>query len=41
MCERFSCLPSQLMDEDAELIRMVSMVDRFRPQQEGGVTDGE
>lgn len=30
LCERFSCLPSQLMAEDAQFIRMVRMTDRER-----------
>lgn len=27
MCERFGCLPSQLMDEDAELIRLIRITE--------------
>lgn len=30
MCERFSCLPSQLDQEDARLIGMVLLADRER-----------
>lgn len=30
LCERFRCLPSALLAEDAELFRMVRMVDRER-----------
>lgn len=30
LCERFSCLPSQLYEEDAELLRMIDIYDRFR-----------
>lgn len=26
LCERFSCLPSQLYAEDADLLRMVQLV---------------
>lgn len=36
MCERFSCLPSQLDCEDAALIGMVRMVDRERAHREAG-----
>lgn len=25
MCQRFHCLPSQLLDEDAELLRMLKL----------------
>jgi hypothetical protein len=25
MCQRFSCLPSQLLDEDAELLQMLKL----------------
>jgi hypothetical protein len=27
MCQRFHCLPSQLLDEDAELLRMLKLVE--------------
>lgn len=27
MCERFGCLPSQLMDEDAELIKLIKIAE--------------
>lgn len=27
MCERFGCLPSQLMAEDAELIKLIKIVE--------------
>lgn len=33
LCERFSCLPDQLMRQPASLLRMVKLVDRYR--QEG------
>lgn len=33
MCERFSCLPSQLLEEDAELLRLVSIVALGTPEQ--------
>jgi hypothetical protein len=36
LCERFGCIPSQLDDEDAEFLRMIDMVDRYR-----GVDRGE
>jgi hypothetical protein len=37
LCERFHCLPSQLAQEDASLIRLIRIVDEARPKdQEGG-----
>lgn len=27
LCERFGCLPSQLMDEDAELLYLLNVVE--------------
>jgi len=34
LCERFSCLPSQLMDEDSELLRLLSIVEMAGPPAE-------
>lgn len=34
LCERFGCLPSQLMREDAGLLRLISIVNLGTP--EGG-----
>lgn len=34
LCERFHCLPSQLYDEPVDLIRLVKIVERGRPEQE-------
>ena len=37
LCERFGCLPSQLLAEDAELLRLVD-IERLGtpPEPEGG-----
>ncbi len=32
LCERFSCLPSQLYGEDPELLAMVQLVDLAHPK---------
>jgi hypothetical protein len=37
LCERFGCLPSQLEAEDAELLRLVAIVNAGTP--EGGEPD--
>jgi len=39
LCERFKCLPSQLMQEDTNLLRMVRMVDLAKPEEEVGDAD--
>lgn len=28
LCERFRCLPSQIDQEDAEIVRLLAIVDR-------------
>lgn len=28
MCKTFGCLPSQLLDEDAEILQLLSIVER-------------
>lgn len=33
LCERFHCTPGQLMEEDAEVIRLVKLADLVRAQQ--------
>jgi hypothetical protein len=33
LCERFHCLPSQLLAEDAGLLRMVHLVELARPDE--------
>lgn len=33
LCERFGCLPSQLLAEDAELLRLVQIEQRGRPPE--------
>lgn len=33
MCERFSCLPSQLLAEDARMIRMLRIVELGTPPE--------
>jgi len=30
LCERFGCLPSALLDEDAELVRYLNIEKRYR-----------
>lgn len=43
MCDRFSCLPSALLAEDSELLRMLEMEQlATAPQSTGGgeVIDG-
>lgn len=37
----FSCTPSQLNKEDADIIRLVSIYHRGNPPQEGGNGYGE
>ncbi len=39
LCERFHCLPSQLMKEDAALLRGLKIVDLGRREVDTG--DGE
>lgn len=34
MCERFGCLPSALLAEDAEFLRMVKLEAMGRPSDE-------
>lgn len=36
LCERFGCLPSALMAEDASLLRMVQVEALGRREAEGG-----
>lgn len=38
LCERFSCLPSQLYQEDAEFLRLLHIYNRGNPKrdEEGG-----
>lgn len=35
MCQMFGCLPSQLMNEDASIFRLVQLYDLARPAEEG------
>jgi hypothetical protein len=35
MCERFSCLPSQLYAEDSELIQMLEIEKRLKGKVSG------
>lgn len=39
-CERFGCLPSQLEQEDAELLRMLEIEALARPREEVSGSDG-
>ena len=34
-CQRYSCLPSQLMGEDVTLLRMVAIVQEGQPEGDG------
>lgn len=40
LCERFGCLPSALLEEDAGLLRLVALADLIRENTEG-MPDGE
>lgn len=35
LCDRFKCLPSQLYQEDAELVRMLAILAKGQRDQEG------
>ena len=35
LCQRYSCLPSQLMTEDVTLLRMVAIVQEGQPEGDG------
>ena len=37
LCQRYGCLPSQLLQEDVTLLRMLAVVTEGQPEQE---TDG-
>jgi hypothetical protein len=44
LCERFGCLPSQLYQEDAELLRLLNIYTRGNPKRddkEGGGFDDQ
>ena len=34
-CQRYSCLPSQLLEEDATILRMLAIVQEGQPQSNG------
>ena len=34
-CQRYSCLPSQLLREDATILRMVAIVQEGQPESDG------
>jgi len=34
LAERFGCLPSQVLEEDADLLAMVELADLARPREE-------
>jgi hypothetical protein len=36
LCEKFGCLPSALYEEDAEVFRMMKIVELGTPPQGGG-----
>jgi len=35
LCQRYSCLPSQLMAEDVTILRMVAIVQEGQPESDG------
>lgn len=36
MCKMFGCLPSQLLDEDASILKLLAIVERGNPNVEEG-----
>ena len=36
LCQRYSCLPSQLMAEDATILRMMALVQEGQPAESNG-----
>ena len=36
LCQRYSCLPSQLMEEDATILRMVAIIQEAQPDEKNG-----
>jgi hypothetical protein len=36
LCQRYSCLPSQLMEEDATILRMLAIVQEGQPEEKNG-----
>jgi len=36
LCQRYSCLPSQLMAEDATILRMVAIIQEAQPDEKNG-----
>lgn len=34
LCDRFSCLPSEVLREDAEILRYLKIIDRGAPEPE-------
>ena len=36
LCQRFGCLPSQLMQEDAQILRMIAIVQEGKPEEADG-----
>jgi hypothetical protein len=39
LCERFGCLPSQLYEEDADLLRLLAMEELGGGNEPGGEVD--
>ena len=35
-CQRYSCLPSQLLQEDATILRMLAIVQEGQPDESNG-----
>jgi hypothetical protein len=40
ICDRFHCLPSQVLAEDASILRLVSIEALAKPDDDGEVPDG-
>lgn len=41
LCERFHCLPSQLEEEQAEIIRLVQIQQKGHPEKDKGGQEDE
>jgi len=36
LCQRYSCLPSQLMEEDATILQLVAIIQEAQPDEKNG-----
>lgn len=41
LCERFHCLPSQIMNESADLLRLIAIQDEGTPEPEYSMEEYE